>query len=195
MKCFFQSIQQFQENDLLKISINLYNNRLINLNTTQFNLKIKINKIDIPFILSEIPKINTRCKIDYSEFNLYDGRLNEFEYIKMKWREINRLENYQILMKKIIDFFLPYFNIKKAYYDDVGYYLFKFELIANTIGIFSKKELGLNFHIKNKNEYVTNEIKKNNLLYEKDEVIELRINDILFFYFTKEKENVFKDFN
>ena len=195
MKCFFQPIQKFKENDIFKFTINILNKKnFINLKTTQFKIKLQKTEINIPQILSEIPKINTKCKIDYSEFNLYQGRIHEFEYIKMKWREIHHLENSQILLKKISEFFLPFFEIKKAFYDDVGFFIFKIELIVNQIGFFTKKELGLNFFIKEFDDYITNEIKRNNLLYEKDEVIELRKNDRLFFYFSKERNNVFADF-
>ena len=83
MKCFYQPILQLRTNDLINFSINLLSEKFINLENLFFKLKLQKNEINIPAILSEIPKINTRCKIDYSEFNLYQGRLNEFEYIKI----------------------------------------------------------------------------------------------------------------
>ena len=139
-------------------------------------------------ILSEINKINTKSKIDYTEFNLYNGRINEFEYLKTKWRDIQVFENYEEIFNKIKNIFEPFFEIKKALYDDVGYYVFQFSLAAVKKGILhNDNELGIKIKIKEVNDYTVNEIKKNNLIYEKSDMIEIRINDVIIFYFSLQK--------
>lgn len=144
--------------------------------------------MQIPLIISEISKINTRAKIDYTEFNLYNGRINEFEYLKTKWREIHSFGKSEEILKKIKNIFDPFFTIKKAFFDDVGHLIFKFVLIADKPGLLiNENELGIKILIKNKNESTINEIKKNNLIYEKKSKIDIRINDTIIFYFSIQK--------
>jgi hypothetical protein len=63
--------------------------------------------------------------------------------------------------------------------------VFKIYLKAYKVGeLKNKKEIGINIKIKDKNDFVVNEIKKNDLLFENRNVFECRIDDILIFYFT-----------
>lgn len=153
-----------------------------------FKLKLQRNELNIPFILTEITKINTRSKIDYTEFNLYNGRINEFEYLKTKWRDIQKFENAEEIITNIQSVFGAFFEIKKALFDDVGHYVFKFSLAAKQKGLLNlESELGIKIKIKEASDYVVNEIKKNNLIYEKSDMIEVRIGDVIRFYFSQHK--------
>ena len=86
-------------------------------------------------------------------------------------------------MKQLIEVFTPQFNIIRILYDDVGYLVFKVTLKAVQTGlIYNKEELGIDLLIKEKNDCIINEIKKNDLLFEKRNVFELRVGDIIIFY-------------
>jgi hypothetical protein len=63
--------------------------------------------------------------------------------------------------------------------------VFKIYLKAIKVGeLKDKKEIGINIKIREKDDFIINEIKKNDLLFEKRNVFECRIDDILIFYFT-----------
>jgi len=175
--------------DIIFFSVNLFSNDyFIDFEDLNFKLKFQKNSINIPSILTEISKINTKSKIDYTEFNLYNGRINELEYIKTKWRDIQTFEYSIDIMNNISSIFEPFFEIKKAHFDDVGYFIFKFWLVAVKKGTFdNENEIGIKIKIKDENDYVVNEIKKNNLIYEKSDMIEIRINDVIVFYFSLQK--------
>ena len=46
-----------------------------------------------------------------------------------------------------------------------------------------KKGVGINIKILEKNEIIKNEIRKNNLLFEKRDVVEIRVGDEIIYYF------------
>ena len=85
--------------------------------------------------------------------------------------------------------FNPYFTLKESLFDDIGYFAFKFILLAVKPGIINswQQELGTEIRVKDKNDYTTNEIRKNNLLYERTNYLEVRIDDFLIFYITHGK--------
>jgi hypothetical protein len=104
------------------------------------------------------------------------------------WRDIQYLSNYKEIELKIAKLFSPFFKLKKTFFDDVGHYVFKFILIAVNVGILCQtKEIGFDIQIREKNNYVTNEVKKNNLLYEKINTLQLHVDDTLIFYMTIRK--------
>ena len=180
---------ELKPSDIVFFSINLFSNDyFVDFSNLYFKLKLLKNDIYIPSILSEITKINTKSKIDYTEFNLYNGRINEFEYLKTKWRDIQKFENSEEIINNVQKIFGNFFEIKKAYIDDVGPNVFKFLLVANNIGLLNiENELGIKIKIKDESDYIVNEIKKNNLIFEKSDMIEIRIGNILLFYFSLQK--------
>ena len=189
MKCYLQPTIEFKLNDIVYFSINLFaDNFFIDFNTINFKIKIQKNLINIPNIISEINKITTKSKIDYTEFNLYNGRINEFEYLKMKWRDIQAYELNEEIIKKIKNIFQDFFEILKCHYDDVGNLVFKFTLKAIKTGMLDNQtDLGIKIRIKEEKDYIVNEIKKNNLIYEKSDVLEIRECDMLIFYFSEDR--------
>ncbi len=92
------------------------------------------------------------------------------------------------MLGRINDLFKSNFEMKNAYYDDVGYYLFKLIMIAKKPGkVLCSKEIGLEIIVKGDKDITTNEIKKNDLLYENINFLQLRIGDILTFYISHAK--------
>ena len=96
--------------------------------------------------------------------------------------------------KKIINLFNYMFNknfqILKILFYDVGYYIFKIYLKATVIGdVLNENYIGIKIKIKNINDFISNECKKNNLIFDRKNEIEMHINDILVYYFSKDKNN------
>ena len=96
------------------------------------------------------------------------------------WLGIERLDNYNLVVKTLYDLFGNYFSINEVFFEDVGYYFFKVILQAKNIGECNgiNNNLGIKIIIHPKDKKIYNEIKKNGLIYdENNELI------ILIFYF------------
>lgn len=193
-KNIIQPIIQFRTNDIFHIKLNLLSKNFVNFEDIFFKAKIKKCDFSIKTTLSEIPKINTKNKIDYSELNFLEGRLHEFEYIKTKWQKISNMDNWELFEKKIKNLFSPFFLLEKIEFDYVGFYIFKIELRAIKKGDFYKEEIGINFRIKDEYDYLVNGIKRNYLLFEKMDIIQkigIRKNDLIILYLKKDGNEEF----
>ena len=121
------------------------------------------------------------------------SRYCELEICKGNWHDIILMDNkehYNEIINIFDIMFKENFKILKILFDDVGYYIFKIYLKAIKIGEIGKKkenDIGIKIKIKNKNDFVSNECKKNNLILDRKNEIEMHIDDILVFYFTKNK--------
>ena len=70
------------------------------------------------------------------------------------------------------------------YFENIGVFIFKTCLKAIKSGeINDKRKIGVKIKIKEKNEYIENEIRKNNLLFERRDIFEIRVGDELTYYF------------
>ena len=132
-------------------------------------------------------------KLDDKELN--NLRICEYEHICEHWRIINKEMNnkkFVHIIERIHNIFEPYFNVGNIFYDNIGLHVFKANLLAIKNGKISKEDakndLRMNFIIKNKEDYVENEIKKNNLTFERSDTFELRVGDNIIFYFTSKVE-------
>jgi hypothetical protein len=100
------------------------------------------------------------------------------------------LKDYAIISKSIHDIFKEFFEIISIRFDDIGYFIFKITLKAKKAGIIKAKEndyIGMDITIGNVGDVIENEVKKNGLIY--DEINKLNINvcDIIEFYYSKSK--------
>ena len=114
-------------------------------------------------------------------------RINEYEYICKHWlkeEELNFNKNNNItLVKKIIKkWFEPYFKIKNIFFGNVGLSVYKFHLVADRIGILFNNNINIKIIIKDSDDYVENEVKKNNLLFERNNCFEIRKGENIIFY-------------
>ena len=76
------------------------------------------------------------------------------------------------------------FEIKSVYFGNIGVFIFKVYLKAIKSGeINDRNKLEIKIKIKEDNDYVENEIRKNNLLFERRDIFELRVGDELLYYF------------
>ena len=124
-------------------------------------------------------------------------RICEYENICFHWKIMsnerrNTDKTFFNIINKVEKRFKPYFDIQNILYENISFFIFKIYLVAVKTGRIGNKQseddFGFNITIKNKGEYVENEIKKNNLLLERREVYELRLGETIILYFS-EKPN------
>ena len=180
-----QPILPFKINDKGIFNLEIYstNNCFIN----PSNLIIKVKSKDL----------NKNIK-DLENKNINNLRINEYEYICKYWQNINHIiENEDNKNKKIMQnqiqnlltikniikiWFEPYFIIKDIYFENIGLTVYKVFLIANVCGLLINNKLNIKIHIKDNDDYIENEIKKNNLLFEKRGIFEIRKGENIIFY-------------
>ncbi len=168
---YVQPILPFLVNDKGIINLELYSTDNGFVDPKSIKIKIK------SYILKNYINILHEKKIT-------NMRISEYEQVCAYWKNIN-LHELNIQVKAYVNLlFGPYFEIINITFENIGVYIFKASLKAVKIGeINKKKKIGVNIKIKEKHEYVENEIRKNNLLFEKRDVLELRVGDELLYYF------------
>ena len=182
---YTQPILPFKINDKGIINFEIYssNNDFIN----PSSIKIISKCFDLKNYLNDL-----KLK-EYSNL-----RICEYENLCFHWKIINRERfNDRIfidILNKVKQKFKPYFEIKNIMFENIGFYVFKFYLVAVRIGRIDSKiindDFGINIIIKNRRDYVENEIKKNNLLLEGKEIYEMRLGDTIMVYLSaKIKKN------
>ena len=108
------------------------------------------------------------------------------ELCKGKWNDIILLENRDAIIGTLIDKFQENFNILKILFDNVGYYIFKFYLEGKKEGVInSDDEIGIKLTVLSPNDDKYNETKKNNLIFDRKNEIQLYLGDIFIFYISK----------
>ena len=113
----------------------------------------------------------------------------EVEQIICEWNKIIQLENCDIVKKNINDLFGQNFIIQEINYEDVGYYFFKIMLKAFKIGSCSGREgnIGIKINILPINSNITNEIKKNGLIFGENNELTINVGDVITFYISQNK--------
>ena len=168
-KAYNNSIMQFWPGDKALININLIS---------------EIGIIDFDnFVWNEpkIAEISTKNDIDLNKC--------EVEEIINEWNKISLLENGDIVKKNLNELFGNNFIIKEINYDDVGYYFFKIILKAYKVGMCNGKDgnLGIKINIFPINSNITNEIKKNGLIFDENNELAINVGDIITFYISQNK--------
>ena len=167
---YVQSILPFLVNDkgIINLELYTYNNGFI----VPESIKIIIKSYNLKNYL----------KMLYDR-EINNPRISEYEELCVHWKNINLYRYHDIIAQMCKLFFDPFFEIKKIYYEYVGVYIFKIYLKAVKVGEINKKKIGINIKIKNRSETIENEIRKNNLLFERRDTYEIRIGDEMIYYF------------
>ena len=164
-RAYFSDILQFSPNEIINFNLNIFSEiGLINFNNFQWeNLKI----------------------INSKKYNLN----NELENLKKVWRKIDYIENNEFVKNNIIQLFENYFLIENIFFADVGYYIFKIIMTANKIGTYigNDNNIGIKINIIAKDDILENEAKKNNLIFDEKNELNVRLNDSIIFYITQNK--------
>jgi len=160
-----QPILPFKYNDKGIFNFEIYSNQNYFINPK--NIKIKLNILDL-----------------YSNKEINELRINEYDNICKYWKvkggyNEKKIEIYKGIIKEWFD---KFFLVKDIFYADIGLCVFKFNLIANKCGILTNENLNVKIIIKEKEDYIENEIKKNNLLFERNNVFQIRKGENLIFF-------------
>ena len=166
-KAYYNDIMQFRPGD----------NALINI-----SLVSEISIIDFDNIFWTKPKMG-EIKKDINKHKC------EVENMISEWNKIVLLDKGEIVRKNLNELFSDNFIIKEIYYDDVGYFFFKIILKAYKIGICNGKNgnLGIKMHVLPINSCITNEIKKNGLIYDENNELAINVGDTIIFYISQNK--------
>ena len=160
-----QPILPFKFNDKGIFNFEIFSNQNLFINPR--TLRLKLNILDL-----------------LSNNDINELRINEYENICKYWKikgglNEKRIEKYKLIIKEWFD---KYFLVKDIFYADIGLLVFKYNLVANNVGILKNPNLNIKIVIKEKDQYIENEIKKNNLLLEKNKAIEIRKGENLIFF-------------
>ena len=179
-KSYYNDLVQFWPGDQILISIGLISEYGI-LDFTNFHWlnpkivpKINKNKIAETHIKSYLTNSENTCEVE----GLVNG-----------WLGIEQLENNISVMKTLYDLFGEYFDINEVFFEDVGYYFFKVILKAKSLGECTGKDnnLGIKIKIYPKEKSISNEVKKNGLIYDEKNELNINLDDIITFYISQNK--------
>ena len=148
------------------------------------NLKIKLQYKDLYKNIKELKNKN----IDNIRINEYEYICKYWKRVKYDYKNVNEIlkekiaKSLQTVKNIVKKWFNPYFIIKDIFYDNIGLSVYKFHLVANECGMLINNNLNMKIIVKDNGDYVENEIKKNNLLFEKRGIFEVRKGENIIFY-------------
>ena len=168
-KPYIQPILPFKVYDQALLNFQIFSPQKHFVDPKEIRIKIKKNKIP--------------NKLDP---NIQNPRICEYENVCYHWKNLSFLKEKNEVMIQLESIFNSNFKIIRVLYDDIGYLVFKVFLKAFKSGeIDNKDEIGIKFIIRQRDDIVLNEIKKNDLLFEQRNDFELRVGDTIIFYLTK----------
>lgn len=187
-KAYTQDILPFRQTDLIELNINLLTDKgmLKRLKWSQLKI-VKCPQLDYLNLSQEVDYTKICKNREVFDYNL--SYFSEIEILKSKWIRIKgNLVDYDLILNKINFLFNPLFEVNEVWFDDIGYLVFKIYLTAMRKGVLhSSSELGIAIEVKDEKELISNEVKKNFLLFDYKNEIQVRVKDHLVFYLSKNK--------
>lgn len=184
-------------------------NYIIDPSICKFGLKTKNTFKINDYYTYDVTDVSDKLKNTYKYYNNINSsefdtkRFCELELLKTVWTDIENFnyhklnsmyqfnEKYQIIaeiiLNKINVMFQENFSIKNIYFCDIGYFIFKIIVQVKKAGRILKDKLGIELILRESNHSLRNEIKKNYLVYENCNILEMRVNDYLIFYISHNK--------
>ena len=186
-KAYFMNVMQYAIGDYVEFTLNILTEKgLMDIRKLVWNNITVFKTPSDDFIYYSNENILKREIVDFDV-----SRYCEMELCKGKWNDIILLDECDIYIGDLIAKFKQNFNILNILFDNVGYYIFKFFLEGMTPGIIGPDdEIGMKITVKNSNEEKSNETKKNNLVFDRKNEIQMYVGDILVFYISKNVEIV-----
>ena len=184
-KAYFMNVMQYAIGDYIEFTLNIMTQKgLMDIRKLVWN-KITVFKTpNEDFMYYSNENILKREIVDFDE-----SRYCEMELCKGKWNDIILLDECDIYIGELIKKFKKNFNILKILFDNVGYYIFKFYLEGAIPGVIGPDdEIGMKLKVLNLNENKSNETKKNNLVFDRKNEIQMHIGDVMVFYISKNVE-------
>ena len=184
-KAYFMNVMQYAIGDYIEFTLNIMTQKgLMDIRKLVWN-KITVFKTPSEdFMYYSNENILKREIVDFDV-----SRYCEMELCKGKWNDIILLDECDIYIGELIKKFKKNFNILKILFDNVGYYIFKFYLEGAIPGVIGPDdEIGMKLKVLNLNENKSNETKKNNLVFDRKNEIQMHIGDVMVFYISKNVE-------
>jgi len=167
-----QPILPFSINDKGILNLELYtaNNGFVDPDS----IKIIIKSYNIKNHISKL-----------SERNINNPRICDCENLCFHWKDISLYIYHRTIINIVNKLFESFFEVKKICFENTGIYIFKVYLKAIRSGVIDKKnKFEIKIKIKEKDDYIENEIRKNNLIFERRDMFELNVGDQLLYYFS-----------
>ena len=186
-KAYFMNVMQYTIGDYIEFTLNIFTEKgIMDIRKLVWN-KITVFKTpDEDFLYYSNENILKREIVDFDV-----SRYCEMELCKGKWNDIILLDESDIYIGELKNKFEKNFNIMKILFDNVGYYIFKFYLEGKIPGaIGPDEEIGMKITVLDLNQDKSNETKKNNLVFDRKNEIQMHIGDIFIFYISKNVENL-----
>ena len=189
-KPIIMPVPPFNQNDIIKISINL----ISYIGFISFE-SFKWNDLKIKLINDNFDMLNYNPIKKNKELNEFDlSKFCEAEILKNSWKNFHEKEelseNFVQNINNILELFSPYLIPLEIKWDNIGYYLTRIKFKCVRIGEINNNNVRdfLNYVIRivSKDENIINEVRKNNLIYdnENNEYLYMKLDDILIFYFS-----------
>ena len=189
-KPIIMPVPPFNQNDIIKISINL----ISYIGFISFE-SFKWNDLKIKLINDNFDMLNYNPIKKNKELNEFDlSKFCEAEILKNSWKNFHEKEelseNFVQNINNILELFSPYLIPLEIKWDNIGYYLTRIKFKCVRIGEINNNNVRdfLNYVIRivSKDENIINEVRKNNLIYdnENNEYLYMKLDDILVFYFS-----------
>lgn len=209
-KAYFQNITQFLVGDYFELNIPILSEKgIIKMGMTKQKY-LQYSEVIIPCFkwktlqLGIAPQYNLLLKDAGMEgkgreiLDFDTSRFCEVELVKNVWKKMT-IDSNPKTFKSLTSVFEPYFVLKEIWWDNIGYLVYKLVLIAciegNLVGKSSCQSigkfdsLGISIHVRSITSPITNEVKKNSLIFDRKNAVECRVGDILIFYFTHDVNN------
>ena len=186
-KAYFMNVMQYTIGDYIEFTLNIFTEKgIMDIRKLVWN-KITVFKTpDEDFLYYSNENILKREIVDFDV-----SRYCEMELCKGKWNDIILLDESDIYIGELKNKFEKNFNIMKILFDNVGYYIFKFYLEGKVPGVIGPdEEIGMKITVLDLNQDKSNETKKNNLVFDRKNEIQMHIGDIFIFYISKNVENL-----
>ena len=186
-KAYFMNVMQYTIGDYAEFTLNIFTEKgLMDIRKLVWN---KITVFKTPnenFLYYSNENILKREIVDFDV-----SRYCEMELCKGKWNDIILLDDSDMYIGELKNKFKKNFHIMNILFDNVGYLIFKFYLEGIITGVIGPDdEIGMKIKVLDYNEKKSNEAKKNNLVFDRKNEIQMHIGDVLIFYISKNLEIV-----
>ena len=186
-KAYFMNVMQYTIGDYAEFTLNIFTEKgLMDIRKLVWN---KITVFKTPnenFLYYSNENILKREIVDFDV-----SRYCEMELCKGKWNDIILLDDSDMYIGELKNKFKKNFHIMNILFDNVGYLIFKFYLEGIIPGVIGPDdEIGMKIKVLDYNEKKSNEAKKNNLVFDRKNEIQMYIGDVFIFYISKNLEIV-----
>ena len=184
-KAYFMNVMQYTIGDYAEFTLNIFTEKgLMDIRKLVWN---KITVFKTPnenFLYYSNENILKREIVDFDV-----SRYCEMELCKGKWNDIILMDDSDMYIGELKNKFKKNFHIMNILFDNVGYLIFKFYLEGIIPGVIGPDdEIGMKIKVLDYNEKKSNEAKKNNLVFDRKNEIQMYIGDVLIFYISKNLE-------